>query len=249
MILIAAPLNFELLIIFKRQTNLFSKDISDSHDISGFSDEGSKDHIDSHFNTEEQVSLVLLGNSWEINFDSWQVASLLRSEFSAVLDFADDGIWLDIDGLDGDETIVDEDQVALLDDFGEVLVVDVDLVLGALFEVGFVEGKGDFLALDESDNGGTAANEETCSDFRPLRVESDSDGLEESLLGSKIVDGFSDVEDSLAVVVVGSVGEVHSDNVHASFDQFSELFDGSRDWANGADNVGASMGSLGGVDV
>ena len=126
--------------------------------------------------------------TWQVDFDSGKIDSFFGSEFAAVHNFANDFFILNFDRSDVDQTVVDEDLVALFDHFRQVLVVDEDLLLGTRLEVFFVERKRDFVAFFEIDDRGSAAREKTGSDFGTFCVQSDRDRLEESLLFAQIVD-------------------------------------------------------------
>ena len=55
------------------------------------------------------------GESWyQVNVSSGQVAALPRTQASAVLDLTEDEVVTDLEDDDGDEAVVDEDPLALL---------------------------------------------------------------------------------------------------------------------------------------
>ena len=130
--------------------------------------------------------------TWQVDFDSWKIDSFFRSEFAAVHNFANDFFFLNFDRSDVDQTVVDEDLVALFDHFRQVLVVDEDLLLGARLEVFFVERKRDFVAFFEIDDGGSAARKKTGSDFGTFCVQRDRNRFKKSLLFAQVVDRSSE---------------------------------------------------------
>merc|ERR1711936_1549200 len=64
---------------------VFAKRVAHGHDVGSFSDERGENHVDTHFDAEEQIALVLFGNGGKVNLYPGQVDSLLRAQFAAVL--------------------------------------------------------------------------------------------------------------------------------------------------------------------
>ncbi len=105
---------------------LATEDASNMLDVVSSSDEGGKDHVHAILDTKLQVGLIFLRKGWEIDIGSWKVDALPGGDLAVVESF--DAQRLVVDNLEDFErlnTIVDVDQLASTNDFGDVLVVNV----------------------------------------------------------------------------------------------------------------------------
>ena len=188
---------------------ILAEDLADGEDVLRAADERGEDHVDLVLDTKAEIGLVLLRESGKVDVGLGKVDTLLGGDLAVVDSLAADGLVVnDLEDLEGEDTVVDVDCAALLDDLGDVLVVDVHvlgvagggvLVIGGDVQLG-VGGDGDVLVVD-----GVAS-----ADLRALGVEGDGNGA--AGLGGLCLAGV--VDDGL-VVLVATVGEVHADNVHA----------------------------------
>jgi hypothetical protein len=188
---------------------ILTEDLADGEDVLRATDERGEDHVDLVLDTETEIGLVLLGESGKVNVGLGKVDTLLGGDLAVVDGLAADGLVVnDIEDLEGEDTVVNVDCAALLDDLGDVLVVDVHVLGvgggGVLLVGGDVElgagGDGDVLIV-----GGVAS-----ADLRALGVEGDGNGT--ASLGLL---GLAGVVDDGLVVLVAAVGEVHANDVHA----------------------------------
>jgi hypothetical protein len=232
---------------------LLAEDLADGLDVLTTADEGSKDHVDVVLDTKPQVGLILLGESWKVNIGVWEVDTLLGRDLAVVSGSAADGLVVnDLDDIKGENTVVNVDDTAGLDDLGDVLVVDVPkkkkvsvrcnsqgsqgsqnpnlhvlVVAGSsILLIGGDVDLGTGRDGDISITGGV-----TGSDLWTLGVKGDGDlttGLNSLGLTGVVNDGL--------VVLVGAVGEVHADNVQTRLAELVDGLNGVGLWANGADD-------------
>jgi hypothetical protein len=188
---------------------ILTEDLANGEDVLRATDERGEDHVDLVLDTETEIGLVLLGESRKVNIGLGKVDTLLGGDLAIVDSPAADGLLVDdVEDLEGEDTVVNVDCAALLNDLGDVLVVDVHVLgvggSGVLLVGGDVElgagSDGDVLIV-----GGVAS-----ADLRALGVEGDGNGT--ASLGALSLAGV--VDDGL-VVLVAAVREVHADNVHA----------------------------------
>lgn len=100
--------------------------LADGQDVLAGADEGSEDHVDAVLDTEPQIGLVLLGESRKVDISAGKVDTLLGGDLAVVDGAALEGLLVDnLEDLEGEDTVVDVDDTALLDDLCDVLVVDV----------------------------------------------------------------------------------------------------------------------------
>lgn len=105
---------------------LLAEDLTDGGDVLTTADERGEDHVDTVLDTKPQVGLVLLGKRWEIDIGLWEVDTLLGGDLAVVDTPALEGLVVDnLEDLKGENTVIDIDGTALLNDLGDVLVVDV----------------------------------------------------------------------------------------------------------------------------
>lgn len=107
---------------------ILAENLADGGDVASTTDERSEDHVDSIFDTESQIVLVLLGESWQIDVGLGQVDTLTGGNL-AVVDGAALEVLLvnDIKDLECEDTVIYVDGTALLDHLGDVLVVDIPI--------------------------------------------------------------------------------------------------------------------------
>lgn len=119
---------------------LLAEDLPDGLNILSPSDERGEDHVDVVLDTKPQVVLVLLGQSRKIDIGVGQVDTLLGRDEAVVLALDADGLVVNnLEDLERQDTVIDVDDTALLDNLGDVLVVDVH-VLGVTCRLVFLIG-------------------------------------------------------------------------------------------------------------
>lgn len=105
---------------------LLAENLTDVIDVLSAADERGENHVDVVLNTELEISLVLLGKSGQIDISVGQVDTLLGADGTVVAGLDSDSLLvLDLEDVESENTVVDVDDTAGLDDAGDVLVVDV----------------------------------------------------------------------------------------------------------------------------
>lgn len=105
---------------------LLTENLTDVVDVLGAADKRGKDHVDVVLNTELQIGLVLLGKSGQIDIGVGQVNTLLGADSTVVSGSDTDGLAVnDLEDVESEDTVVNIDDTAGLDNAGDVLVVDV----------------------------------------------------------------------------------------------------------------------------
>lgn len=198
--------------------SLGSEDLSDGEHIVGGSDEGGKDHVDSVLDSELEVLLVLLRERGQVDGGLGEVDSLSRAERSGVDGSDSELVSLDGEHLEGEHSVVDVDELSGSGHLDNVGVVDKHVLGGSGLGVGGVGGDPELVSGVDLDVG--VVGHESGSDLGSLGVKGEG---ERSSVGVGL-DGGSDVVDDRLVVLVRSVREVHSDNVHSSLSQVLESF-------------------------
>ena len=142
---------------------------SNGPDAIGIPDKRSKDHVDALFDAKKQILFVLIGHGRQVTLGAGQVASLPGSQLSAILHLSDDEIVPDFLGDDRDESVVDEDLLSDRQHLRQVLVIQVDDLVGAFFFVGLVGGQFDVVARLQVDFlSAVVALQQTGTDFGTL---------------------------------------------------------------------------------
>ena len=150
------------------------------------------------------------------------------------------GTYLEDLGHSASEGAVsDEDRAVDLDAGGQRLVRAGDLGVVAL--EGVVGGDLQLLVYFELD--GLVVLQQAGADLGALRVEHLGDGVAGTQLEGLVQEG-----DEFAVGLVITVGEVEAGNVHAGVDHLAELFDALASGAERADNLGAALGGVDGLE-
>lgn len=107
-------------------STLGAEDLADVLDVLAGADEGGKDHVDVVLDAKFEIRLVLLGQGGQIDIGIGQVDTLARGDEAVVAGTGLDGlIVLDGEDVEGEDTIVNVNDAARLNDLGNVLVVDV----------------------------------------------------------------------------------------------------------------------------
>lgn len=105
---------------------LLPEHLADVVNVLGTTDEGGEDHVDIVLDTKQEIGLVLLGQSRQVDIGVGQVDTLLGGDEAVVAGAGFDSlVVLDAQDIKGEDTVVDVDDTAGLDDLGDVLVVDV----------------------------------------------------------------------------------------------------------------------------
>jgi hypothetical protein len=119
---------------------LLAEDLADVGDVLTATDKRREDHVDVVLDAEAQVVLVLLGQGGQVDIRVGQVDALAGRDEAVVAGADLDGLLIDdLEDLEGEDTIVDVDDTAGLDDLCDVLVVD---VAGAVVSLGVARWRG-----------------------------------------------------------------------------------------------------------
>ncbi len=94
--------------------------LADIDDILGATDEGREDHVDAVLDTEPQVLLVFLGESWKVDGGLGKIDTLARRKSAIVHDLDVDVRPIDSGDFEGKHTVIDVDDLSDLGDFGEI---------------------------------------------------------------------------------------------------------------------------------
>jgi hypothetical protein len=106
--------------------SILAKDLANSRDILAAANKRGKDHVNIVLDTKPKIGLVLLGKCREIDIGVWEVDTLLRRDHAIVTGTHTDGVGVDnFEDIKRKNTVVDIDNTASLNDFGDVLVVDI----------------------------------------------------------------------------------------------------------------------------
>ena len=210
--------------------------LADAADGLAVTDEGSGDVVDVLGQAKEDVLTIALGDSRQRDVDVGHVDALALADQAVVLN--DAGHVLAVDGLDleGDQAVIDQDEGALLDLGGQSQVVEGDVLRGAVEILGRgLSGDDDLIA--GLDGNLLAVDQKAGADLGALGVEQDADGQTE-LLGNT-----TDALDATVVLVVGSVREVKTGDVHARLDHLADGLVAIAGGTHGAYNLGALVHS------
>lgn len=109
-----------------------SEDLSDGEDVLGRSDERGEDHVDAVLDTELEVLLVLLRQGGEIDGRLGEVDTLSRAERTVVDGLDSESVALDGEDLEGEDSVVNVDELAGGGDLGEVLLQEPRLTATSL---------------------------------------------------------------------------------------------------------------------
>jgi hypothetical protein len=214
---------------------LLAEDLADSSYVAAAADERGEDHVDTVLDTKLEIGLVLLGQRREIDVGLGQVDTLLGGDLAVVDALALEGLLVDdLEDLEGQNTVIDVDSAADLNDLGDVLVVDVHVLVVAGGGVLLIGGNIQDCAGLDRDIG--IANSVTCADLRALGVE--GNGERATSLGPL---GLTRVVDNGLVVLVRTVGEVHADDIETNLAQSVDLLGRVGLGANGTDDGGTAV--------
>ncbi|KAI7180396.1 Pyruvate [Hortaea werneckii] len=196
---------------------LLAEDLTDGQDVLLATNEGGEDHVHVVLDTEAQVGPVLLGQRRQVDVGLGEVDTLLAADLAVVDGTALQGLLVGhLEHLEGEDAVVDVDGPARSNDLGDVLVVDVHVLVVTGGGILVVSGDVDLAASRDGDvlvAGGVAR-----ADLRALGVEGDSDWT----AGLRLL-GLARVVDDGLVVLVAAVGEVHADDVQAGGAQHVDL--------------------------
>jgi hypothetical protein len=107
-------------------STLLAKNLADGGDILTTADERGEDHVNVVLDTELEIGLVLLRQGREIDIRVWEVDTLLGGDLPVVASTANDGLLvLDLDNIESEDSVIDVDDTANLDNLCDVLVVDI----------------------------------------------------------------------------------------------------------------------------
>jgi len=212
-----------------------AEDLTDGFNALSGTDERSSDHVNATAETKiDDISLILLGESGEINDSAGEVHVLSLTNASVIHALNFNRVLKDLSNLASEGAISDVDSGANGDSSGQLLVsatdtgvVTLNVGVGNNFKV-LTSYKVDGLVLQE-----------TSADFGTLGVEHDSDRFVGALLESLL-----QVKDGLAVGLVVTVGEVEAGNVHTGVNHFDEHVNVPARGSKGADNFGAALGNI-----
>ena len=207
-------------------------ELADLLDGLAVTDEGRRNVIDVLGEAEQDVLAIALGDGGQGDVDVGDVDALALADQAVV---QDDAVHvLAVDGLDleADQAVVDQDDGALLS-LGRKLEV-VEGNVGGVAEPVLgrgLRGDDDLVAGVDLDLG--VALEQTGADLGALGVEQDADGL--ANLGGAATDAL----DATLVLLIGTVGEVETGDVHARLDHLANSLVVVTGGTHGANNLGA----------
>lgn len=105
---------------------LLTKNLADVLNVGAAANERSEDHVDLVLNTELQIGNILGGKSRQVDVGAGQVDTLAGGDVTVVQALGLEGLLIDnLDDLEGQDTVIDIDELAGRDDLGDVLVVEV----------------------------------------------------------------------------------------------------------------------------
>ena len=105
---------------------LLTEHLPDCGNVLTSTDEGCKDHVHTILYTESEIGLVLFGKRRKIDVGLWEVDTLLGRDLAVVDAPAAQSLFVDnLEDFKGEDTVIDVDGTALLNDLGNVLVIDV----------------------------------------------------------------------------------------------------------------------------
>lgn len=105
---------------------VLAEDLADGGDIGAAADERGKHHVDLVLDTKAEIGLVLLRERGEVDVRLGEVDTLLGGNLAIVQALGLNGLLVDnLEDLEREDTVVDVDDAALLDNLGNVFVVDV----------------------------------------------------------------------------------------------------------------------------
>jgi len=205
------------------------KEITDVLDVVLLADEGGSDHVDTLLEAElNEISLILLSQSGEVDNGAGEVHVLLLTEFGSVFADAHNTIFEDLSHFAGERAVSDIDDLADRDGLGKGAVRARDASVVALNCV--VRGDLEILSGLESDR--FVVDEVASADLRALSIEHDSAGLIRALLES-----FPEVGNAHAVGFVVTVREVETGDVHAGVEHADEHLGVPAGRADSADDL------------
>mmetsp|Transcript_7441 Transcript_7441/g.14481 ORF Transcript_7441/g.14481 Transcript_7441/m.14481 type:complete len:304 (+) Transcript_7441:996-1907(+) len=212
--------------------------LADGCHVLSLANERGRDKIDTLLAPKGEIALVPLRQSGKIDLSTGKVDSLGRSQRSRVLDLARHGGLVLADNRELDEAVVNEDRAAHFNELGEGGVAVSNL--GVVAEQVEVVNKLDL--LPGSKRQVLAVLVLGRANLGPLGVEKDRT---HALRAHKV---FAKVGDSLSVILVVAVREVHARNVHTRRHEPAKHLHRLRVGADGADKLcghGATSGIKG----
>ena len=208
--------------------------LTDFQHVFFLANEGGGNEVHALLATEDEVTLVFLGQGRQLDGDARQVDALVLAQITVVQHLADDFTLGDFDDVQTDQAVIHQDAVADAQVVGEAGVGHGDFVFVANHCL--VGGEGEGLAGDQRDIVATFQLHGT--DFRTLGIQ--QDGCVLAGLGHH----FTQVADTGAVLFVITVREVQAHDVHAGVEHLAEHFFGFGLGTDGADDFGLFHVSL-----
>lgn len=105
---------------------LFTQHVTNVADVTSPTNERGKDHVDAVLDTELEITDILLGKGGKVNIGAGQVNTLARGDVTIVKTLDAQGLVVnDLQNLEGEDTIVDIDELSGSDHIGNVLIVQV----------------------------------------------------------------------------------------------------------------------------
>jgi hypothetical protein len=106
--------------------SILAKDLANCFNVLTTSNKRSEDHVYIVFDTKSKISLILLRERREIDISVWEIDTLLRRDLAIVAGADTDSLRVnDLEDIKGKHTVVNIDDTAGFNDFGDVLVVDI----------------------------------------------------------------------------------------------------------------------------
>jgi len=115
--------------------SILTENLANGFDILTTANERRKNHVHIILNTKSKIRLILLREGREIDIGIGEIDSLLGRDLAIVSGTGTDGVGVNnVKNVKGEDTIVNVDDTSWLNDFGNVLVVDVPRWPALVFE-------------------------------------------------------------------------------------------------------------------
>mmetsp|Transcript_11559 Transcript_11559/g.35348 ORF Transcript_11559/g.35348 Transcript_11559/m.35348 type:complete len:330 (+) Transcript_11559:369-1358(+) len=188
--------------------------------IRRLSDKRGSNEINTLLHTEGNVFLVLIGDSRQVHLHTREVHALVLVQMTLVQYLALNRGVRGLEHAHGQKTVIDQDDVAHIHHLGEVGVGGGHNVLVA--HHGGVAGEDESRADRQQLFGGAVRIllQTTGSDFGALGIQHHSTGAMRTNLERSV-----QVVNHRLVVGMRTMREVHTNNIHASIQQFTQHFD------------------------
>ena len=190
--------------------SFFNQNLADLVDIACPAGEGSEDEIDIILAAEAQVCFILCRKERHRKLDTRHVAALAGADRSVDFDTALELIAVILENGEPHLSVVDQDIVVRLQIIKELRAVDMETLMRS-FDLGFlhIDNLAFVIFLD-------IILEDAAADFRSLGIQRNG-----QIDSARIAD-FTDSLDSLEVLFMRTMREIHAGNIHAGISKLEE---------------------------